>query len=197
MGGLGIINPVQASFYQFSLSQTVTPLLVDHFTRQDHHLSPDVALAQQQARLKLKSTHCQELCEWANQLHESFPDDLKLAVTLAQEKGTSSWLTAIPIAENNFFFHKSAFCDALALRYGWQPVCLPVKCVCGLDFTVEHAMNCPRGGLPSHHHNEVHDFTPTLLSKVCSDVAVEPDLQLLSSESMHYPSAIVTDEALS
>ena len=37
------------------------------------------------------------------------------------------------------------FCDALALRYGWQPVRLPLKCVCGADFVVEHAMNCPHG----------------------------------------------------
>ena len=121
MSGLDITNPAQASFYQLSLSQTVTAGLVDFLTRQDHHLSSDVAHAKQEARLnKLKSSHNRELCEWANQLHESLLDNLKLAVTLAQEKGTSSWLTAIPIVEHNFFFHKSAFCDALALTYGWH-----------------------------------------------------------------------------
>ena len=114
---------------------------------------------------------------------------MKLAVTLALEKGTSSWLTAIPIAEHNFFFHKSAFCDTLALQYGWQLVCLPVKCVCGLDFTVEHAMNCPRGGLPSDRQNKLRDFTVTPLSEVCSD------LQPLSNQTLPYHSAIVTNEA--
>ena len=61
--------------------------------------------------------------------HESFSDDLKLAVILAKEKDTSSRLTAILIAEHNFFFLKSAFCDTLALRYIWQPVHLSVRCV--------------------------------------------------------------------
>ena len=75
-GWLGITNPTQASFYQLSLSQTVTAPLVDLLTRQDHHLSPDMAHVRQEARLKLKSTHNREICEWANQLHESFPDDL-------------------------------------------------------------------------------------------------------------------------
>ena len=73
MGGLGITNPAQASFYQLSLSQTVTAPLLDLLTRLDHHLSPDMADAQQEARLKLKPTHNREICEWANQLHESIP----------------------------------------------------------------------------------------------------------------------------
>ena len=37
--------------------------------------------------------------------------------------------------------HKSAFRDALALRYGWSPARSPLKCVCGSDFAVAHALN--------------------------------------------------------
>ena len=109
MGGLSITNPAQASFYQLSLSQTVTPLLVNLLTRQDHHLSPDMAHAQQEARLKLKSTHNREVYEWANQLHESLPDDLKLAVTLAREKGTSSWLQLSLLPSTIFSFTSQHF----------------------------------------------------------------------------------------
>ena len=64
-----------------------------------------------------------------------------------------------------------------------------------LIFTLEHAINCPHGELPSYHHNELCAFTATLLSEVCPDVAIEPDLQLLSSETMQYHSANATDEA--
>ena len=38
---------------------------------------------------------------------------------LLQEKGTSSWLTDIPVDDHDLFLHKGAFRDALALRYGW------------------------------------------------------------------------------
>ena len=40
-----------------------------------------------------------------------------MAVKLAVEKGASSWLTAIPLDEYGFALHKSAFQDAIALRY--------------------------------------------------------------------------------
>ena len=43
---------------------------------------------------------------------------LQQAMTLAQEKGASSWLTTLPINELGFALHKGAFRDALALRYG-------------------------------------------------------------------------------
>ena len=49
-------------------------------------------------------------------------------------------ITALPL-------HKSAFHDALALRYGWTPSKLPSKCDCDNSFTVEHALSCARGGL--------------------------------------------------
>ena len=45
-------------------------------------------------------------------------------------------------------------------------------------------MSYPHGGLPSYRHNELFDFTAILLSEVCLDVAVEPDLQPLSNETL-------------
>ena len=35
----------------------------------------------------------------------------------------------------------------------------------------------PKGGLPSLRHNEIRDLTATLLTEVCSQVCVEPELQ--------------------
>jgi len=38
-------------------------------------------------------------------------------------------------------------------------------------------------------HNELQDITATLLSEVCSNVRIEPPLQLFSVEKFHYRSA--------
>ena len=38
-------------------------------------------------------------------------------------------------------------------------------------------MSCPKGGLPSLCHNEIRDLTATLLTEVCHQVCVEPELQ--------------------
>ena len=106
---------------------------------------------------------------------------------LAVEKGALTWLTALPLDEYGFALHKSAFQDALALRYGWLPLCAPTHCACGTS--------CPKGGLPSIRHNEVRDLIATLLTEVCSQVATEPELQPVSQEEFSQSTANVQDGA--
>ena len=38
---------------------------------------------------------------------------LQRSVVLSQEKGSSAWLTVLPVAEHGFFLHKGEFRDAL------------------------------------------------------------------------------------
>ena len=76
-----------------------------------------------------------------------------------------------------FSLHKAAFHDAMALQYGWSPSNLPSKCDCGNNFTVEHALSCAKGGFPSIRHNEIRDLTANLLTEVCDEVCIEPNLQ--------------------
>ena len=47
-------------------------------------------------------------------------------------------------------------------------------CVCGVHFTVDHAMICKRGGFIIQRHNELRDLEGELLKTVCYDVEVEP-----------------------
>ena len=100
-------------------------------------------------------------------------------MTLAQEKGASSWLTTIPLEEFGFTLHKGAFRDALALRYGWQPPNVRTNCSCGSLLSVEHALSRPKGGFPSLRHNEVRDLTANVMAEVCHYVSIEPHLQPL------------------
>lgn len=79
--------------------------------------------------------------------------------------------------------HKAAFHDALALRYGWLPNNMPSTGDCGKHFTVEHALSHGKGGFPSIRHNKIRDITATLLTEVCYDVCMEPDLQPVSTKS--------------
>ena len=68
---------------------------------------------------------------------------LRQALEFCQEKGVSSWLSAIPIEQYGFALNKTDFTDALCLRYGWIPSDLPSHCVCGKAFSVSHALSCP------------------------------------------------------
>ena len=87
---------------------------------------------------------------------------LQLAVDLATNKGASFWLSTLPLAEYDFVLHNSAFHDTLALRYGWPLSRAPSHCACRTSFTVDHALSCPKGGIPTLRHNEIKDLTATL-----------------------------------
>ena len=56
-------------------------------------------------------------------------------------------------------------------------------------------MICQTGGFPTIRHNKLRDLTASLLTNVCHNVATEPRLQPLSSESLTTHSAITTDDA--
>ena len=48
---------------------------------------------------------------------------------------------------------------------------------------------------PSLRHNEIRDLTANLLTEVCSNVCVEPELQPLSGESLKNRTANTEDHA--
>jgi hypothetical protein len=54
---------------------------------------------------------------------------------------------------------------------------MALKCICTKDFTVEHALSCPRGGFPTIRHNDIRDLFANVMSDVCHDTAIEPLLQ--------------------
>ena len=65
---------------------------------------------------------------------------------------------------------------AYVLRYNRQPLYLPTNCVWSQAFSLDHALSCPTGGFPTIRHNERSDFTASVLSEVCHDVSIEPQL---------------------
>lgn len=89
---------------------------------------------------------------------------------LAQLKGSSSWLTSIPLKEDNLLLNKREFYDGVSLRYRWSIKYLPTSCVCGAKFDIDHAMTCKKGGFISCRHNEIRDILAKQLDEVCRDV---------------------------
>ena len=97
--------------------------------------------------------------------------------------------------EHGFHLHKGDFRDALSLRYGLSPLNTSKSCHCGASFSVDHAMVCPFGGFPTIRHNEVRDLTASLLTEVCHNVATEPCLQPITSETFPLASTNTRDDA--
>ena len=116
----------------------------------------------------------QSLSDHSRSVVSRCPSHLRWAVECCQEKGASSWLSALPLNQYGFSLNKGEFVDALCLCYGFAPPNLPSHCVCGKDFSMSHAFS---------------------LSEVCHDAQVEPHLQPLFGEVLHHRSAVVEDDA--
>ena len=87
--------------------------------------------AQHLAKSEVIASKRQVAEERATSVCDSLPSDMKRMISLLSEKGTLSWLSALPVEEHGFALHKGAFRDALFLHYEWLPSGLPVHYVCG------------------------------------------------------------------
>ena len=195
LGGLGVINPSRQSTAHNNMSKKITAPLVALILQQSHVLSPETKDEQLRARKDSRTLRRQRESAAASDLKERLPRNLQRALEASTEKGASSWLSTLPITEHGFALHKGAFRDALCLRYGRRPLRLPSHCICGGQFTIEHALSCSRGGFPSIRHNEIRDITADLLSEVCHNVGTEPGLQHVTEEQLTHRSANREDGA--
>ena len=108
----------------------------------------------------------------------------KIAVEQKIKHKCSTWLTVAPTYENGFYMTPDVFRDAVALRYGRIPPKMKSVCDgCGEDFTVSHALDCKKGGLVAHRHNDFRDLNINLLHKSgLTQITEEPVLKEFSAD---------------
>ena len=101
-------------------------------------------------------------------------DEIRANDLAAQMKGSSSWLTSLPLKTENYILNKREFFDAVAIRYRWQLKRLPILCACGKKFTTDHAMSCLKGGFIHQRHDIIRDTLSKIFEEVCTDVPLLP-----------------------
>ena len=195
LGGLGICDPCRISTDDYNFSLELSRPLVDLILHQHGSLPHDVIDSQCIIFKQLSQAKYQSQFDAIQSVLARSSSTLRQTIEHCQDKGVSSWLSAIPIEQYGFALHKNEFTDALCLRYGWTPPHLPSHCVCGKAFSVTHALSCPHGAFPIIRHNDVRDLTAKLLSEVCHDVQTEPHLQPLTGEILRYKTAVHEDDA--
>ena len=194
LGGLGLVNPQEMRQDQQESSriqcQPLTALILEQEgdAVQTQHIQQ---LAKKRRRQELRNKQG----KLAETVIASMSQGQQKCAKAAQEKGASAWLAAVPVKQLGFALHKSAFRDAICLRYGWQLRFTPEKCRCGTNFEVNHVLACRQGGFQTIRHNDLRDTISTLLSEVSQEVTSEPRLQPLSGETLRPLSANMSDEA--
>ena len=89
----------------------------------------------------------------------------------------SGWLTMLPLHGNGYDMTATQFCDQLVIRYHHEPPALPTACDgCGTPFSLQHGLDCAKGGLVKKGHNDLRDSNDRLADLVWGGVSIEPVL---------------------
>ena len=96
---------------------------------------------------------------------------------LVKEAIKSKFLPALLQDEVSPVNRRHKWRDGWAVRYGKEPKDLPKQCDargCSKQYSIEHALNCPRGGMVIRRHNEIADEWAALCKLYSAHVVREP-----------------------
>ena len=108
LGGLGLINPATNSSDAFTASERITAPLAALIISQCFSQIPDCTQVQKIKREIKESKREMTEARERNIVSHLNPQQQRL-MELAMEKGSSSWLTVLPLKEHGFHFHKGEF----------------------------------------------------------------------------------------
>ena len=130
LGGLGLGNPFLEARREYASSFKVIKPLVEQIVSQSHQLPEDslTRLAQQEVRReRLKEVEHRLEC-----IKEMVPRKTQRALDLATEKGSTAWLTVLPLQDLGFNLNKRcSVIYAVKLRYDRPVEDVPSTCACG------------------------------------------------------------------
>lgn len=111
LGGLSLSNLCHEAAREHASSIQVTSSLVEHIMAQTHQLPDESLIAS--GRQAVKHGKAEELSEIADNLKQIVSWKTKQPLELVQEKGSSVWLTVLPLQEHGFNLNKREFRDAV------------------------------------------------------------------------------------
>ena len=174
LAGLGLRDPTKTATTAYHASKQGTQVVqesvkgltefsvLEHLSKLKHTVS-----------LTHKTQNAADLAKF-NTLISRFSPERQRALKRATS-GTSSWLTSTPLERFHFDLSPYEFKDGLAIRYLRHPADLPACCDgCGAEFTLQHGLDCKKGGLVIQRHNEVRDCLGDIASEVWPSVIKEP-----------------------
>ena len=196
LGGLSIDNPVTGAAFKHAESRALCKTLSDliKHSMKSYVIDPKV---QNALKRDIKIARKIRLAAQAVLLKEKLDISMQRSMDIAQERGASVVFTLVPVAKFGYGLHnKREFTDALCVRYNRALPNFPLTCACGQPNSINHALNCVKGGFVHQRHDQVRDLLAKFCSEVVRDVEIEPKLAPLTGEVLQ-PGANTDDEARS
>ena len=177
LGGLSIRDPIRQSALMNRASEYICEPHVDLICTQSENLPSGFESDQKSRRAYIRKQNTETQTELLQTIRPKLSERQDRLLEHTRRKGTSAWLTTLPIKELGYALNKMEFQDLLRLRYGISLDNLPVACVCGKPYDINHALNCTTGGFIHKRHNELRDLLANIIRETCFDVSIEPSLQ--------------------
>ena len=119
LGGLAIPIFHRTSTIEYENSRKLSKQLQDNIKEQvfEYVIDEEQLSA---VRAEITAERNKKNLDTLNDLKLRMDPLLTRALDLAQMKGASSWLSAVPLASENFSLSKQEFTDAICLRYRWD-----------------------------------------------------------------------------
>ena len=117
MGRLGVANPSSDAYLDYTSSVKVKAPPVEQIVSQVYQLPKDSLIIS--ARQEVRAEQAKNLEKRVERLKEVAPLKTRRALDLTTEKGSSMWLTSLPLKEMGFNLNKRELRDGLSLRYDW------------------------------------------------------------------------------
>ena len=99
---------------------------------------------------------------------------------------TGAWLSCIPNHFDGTEVSREEFFDNLAIRYGLCPMELTERCNgCNEPFTVEHGLNCKKGGFVGQWHYDVCEEWAHLCSMALTPARISSGPEILHGRDLN------------
>lgn len=175
LAGLGIPDPVKSAPGNFTTSAAVTTKLAESLRNSTNldvgtYVRHATGILQEEREAKRTAL----VADLTAFIDHSTPNDAR---RLKRTQETGAWLTALPNTWNDTILSAEEFRDNLRHRFGLTPLHLPSRCDgCQQRFTVEHALQCKKGGLIHSRHDDLAQEWHELCAKALkpANVSDEP-----------------------
>ncbi|CAH3148523.1 unnamed protein product, partial [Pocillopora meandrina] len=126
IAGLGMPDLRAEAPQQFATSKSITTAHVDSITSQSTFMAPGESSTEELKKhhQSLKRARDKEKME---NIDSSLSPDLLQLVNQSRDKSASSWLNAMPLADQGLALNKQEFRDSLRIRYNLPLVCNNVE----------------------------------------------------------------------
>uniref|UniRef100_A0A0G4FDJ9 Uncharacterized protein n=1 Tax=Chromera velia CCMP2878 TaxID=1169474 RepID=A0A0G4FDJ9_9ALVE len=185
--GLGIPKPTETADRDYKTSAAASEAITEAILRGEDIDADEHVKRGQKARAAHKEAVKEAVeKEWerlGSQSGQAASEDQCEEVRQSKEKRQSGWLTATPLKEHGMNLSPDEFRDAMTIRYQGRVGGEKSRCEgCGGRWSLQHALNCPVGGLPTLRHDEVNRTWASLAAEAYPAGAVHAKEPIIREE---------------